>query len=149
MEQWVSPELEPQRQWLNSEFSRTTRGKIQRQWPKYRVSIVSLVELLQLHCNLTDTSTVCYRRLLCAWNIRGPCNAIDNRRNDRELRTMLRMTLYSLHAYSERFQASAPYNTTPYASNRVCRALLNCEIVRGFDVSSKKKAMTDSYVRCP
>ena len=26
---------------------------------------------------------------------------------------------------------------------------LNCEIVRGFDASSKRKAMTDSYVRCP
>ena len=26
---------------------------------------------------------------------------------------------------------------------------LSCEIVRGFDVSSKKKAMTDLYVRCP
>ena len=26
---------------------------------------------------------------------------------------------------------------------------LNCEIVRSFDASSKKKAMTNSYVRCP
>ena len=72
-------------------------AKIQRQWPKYRVSTVSPVIPLERSCNLTESSTVPRGSIVWPWIIRRACIAIDINDNDLELQTLTPQLLYSLH----------------------------------------------------